>query len=82
MPVLQDAFGALYNLASLQLAAHFGRLFLQSRVFFRQECLADRSAHLLAHECQKRNLVRRMLVRLSMVNIDNADYIAAADQGY
>ena len=78
--VLQDAFSALYELARFQLALHFLRLFEKPGILFSQNTARDRAAHLLSNKGNETDLVGRVLVRLAMVDVDDADDIAPADQ--
>src|SRR4029079_10023898 len=77
---LQNALGSFDKLACFELPTHFGGLFDEPGIFLRKETLHDRAAHLLAYESQERDFVGRVRMRITMVNVNDPNHLASAQQ--
>lgn len=80
MARLEDPFGALDELARFELALHLFGFFEEAGVFVFEESSTDGGAHLLAGEGEERDFARSMLVFPAVVDVDDADGFAAADE--
>ena len=77
----KDAFGAFDEFARFELAFHFEGLFLEAAVLFGEHGFGDGAAHLFADEGEHGDEVGGELLRMTEVDVDDADDFAAGDEG-
>ena len=80
MTALQDSLGPFDELAFFEFPFDFNGFLFEAGILFGQLVLIDGTAHLFADEAEEGDFLGRMFVAVAVMDVDNADQIAARNE--